>query len=167
VSSSVLLCTHLAAASLALHPADLPHAFARTHSVGSVSRYRVEYARVNGAAGLQEGPLEIDSTAVVYAGPAAARAALRRAAPLHAAGLAVGYPLGDAAHEFVVQLGSALGALLRYTIVWREGRVDASVTVTGRVGVVSAADLAPPARAQEARIVRAATRARRSCPPRS
>jgi hypothetical protein len=85
--------------------------------------------------------------------------------PRHTAGLAVGYRLGDAAHEYVVQLGSALGALLRYTIVWREGSVDASVTVTGRVGVVSAADLAAPARAQQARIVRAATRARRSCPP--
>jgi uncharacterized protein YfiM (DUF2279 family) len=164
VSSSVV-CAHLLAASLALHPADLPHAFAATHATGSATSYRVEFARVNGAAGLQEGPLEIDSTAVVYPGQAAARAALRRAVPRHTAGLAVGYRLGDAAHEYVVQLGSALGALLRYTIVWREGSVDASVTVTGRVGVVSAADLAAPARAQQARIVRAATRARRSCPP--
>jgi hypothetical protein len=148
-----------------LQTADLPHGFGPTYADGSVSHYRVEYARLNGAAGLQEGPLEIDSTAAVYAGAAAARAALRRAVPRNVAGLAVGYRLGDAAREYVVQLGSALGALLRYTIVWRDGAVEASVTVTGRVGVVSAADLAPPARAQETRIVRAATRARRSCPP--
>jgi hypothetical protein len=157
-------CVHLVAAALALHPGDLHGNFARAHAAGSASSYRVEFARVNGAAGLQDGPLEIDSTAVVYPGPAGARAALRRAVPRNVAGLAVGYPRGDEAHEYVVQLGSALGALLRYTIVWRDGAVAASVTVTGRVGVVSAADLAPPARAQEARIVRAATRARRSCP---
>lgn len=162
-----MACGHLVAASLVLHPGDIHGRFARTHAGGSTTSYRVEFARVAGAAGLQDGPLEVDGTATVYAGQAAAKAALRRAVPHHTAGLAVGYRLGDAAHEYVVQLGSALGALLRYTIVWRDGTVDASVTVTGRVGVVSAADLAAPARAQEARIVRAATRARRSCPPRS
>lgn len=167
MSSDVLICAHLVAASLALHPGDLGGKFARTQAGGSVARYHVAFSRVNGAAGLQEGPLEIDSTVVVYPGQGAARAALRRAVPRNTAGLAVGYRLGDAAHEYVVQLGSALGALLRYTIVWREGTVDASVSVTGRVGVVSAADLAAPARAQEARIVRAATRGRRSCPPRA
>jgi len=37
-------------------------------------------------------------------------------------------------------------------LVWREHDVDASIVVTGRVGVVSAADVAPLARRQEARI---------------
>jgi len=167
VSSSLLACTHLLAASLTLHSADLPHGFTRTNAGGSPSSYHVDFARATSAAGLQEGPLEVESRAAVYPAPAGAHAALRRAIPKSAAGLAVGYRLGDEAHEYVVQLGSAVGALLRYTIVWREGVVEASVTVIGRVGVVSAADLAPPARAQQKRILRAATPARRSCPQRS
>jgi hypothetical protein len=42
--------------------------------------------------------------------------------------------------------------VLHYVLIWREHTVDASIVVTGRVGVVSAADLAPLARRQEARI---------------
>jgi hypothetical protein len=49
--------------------------------------------------------------------------------------------------------------MLRYVLIWRERNVDAAITVTGRVGVVSAADLAPLARRQEARIRAALKRA--------
>ena len=167
MSSSVAVCAHIATAALALHAGDLPHGFVRTHVAGSSASYRVEFARATTAAGLQDGPLAVLSSAAVYGSRTAAHAALQRSIPRGAAGLAVGYRVASEAHEYVVQLGSALGALLRYTLVWRDGTIDASVTVIGRVGVVSAADLAAPARAQEARIVTAATRARRSCPGRS
>src|ERR671929_626664 len=163
-------CAHLAAACLVLHAADLPPGFVKEQAARSAAGYRVEYARPTTATGLQEGPLAITSSAAVYGDAAAARAALRRTEPHGTAGLRVGYRVGDEAHEYVVQLGSALGALLRYSLFWRDGRVDASVTVIGRVGVVSSADLAPLARAQEARILgvvhaTAATPARRSSPP--
>jgi hypothetical protein len=167
VSSSLAACAHLSAALLTLHAGDLPHGFARTEASGTAGAYRVEFARPTTATGLQDGPLAIFSSAAVHGDAAAARTALRRSIPRGVAGLAVGYRLGDEAHEYVVQLGSSVGALLRYTLAWRDGPFDASVTVVGRVGVVSAADLAPLARAQEARMVTAARRARRSCPRRS
>jgi uncharacterized protein YfiM (DUF2279 family) len=164
VSSSLAACAHVTAAALTLHAGDLPHGFVRTHSAGSPASYHVEFARATTATGLQDGPLVVLSSADVYSSVTAAHAALQRSIPRSTAGLAVGYRVGSEAREYVVQLGSTLGALLRYTLVWRDGTVDASVTVIGRVGVVSAADLAAPARAQEARIVTAARRARRSCP---
>ncbi len=52
---------------------------------------------------------------------------------------------------------SGLGTMLQYVLIWRERNVDASIVLTGRVGVVSAADVAPLARRQQARI-RAALR---------
>jgi hypothetical protein len=155
------------AACLVLHGGDLPRNFVRTEAAGSAQSYRVEFARPTTVTGLQEGPLAIVSTAAMYPNAAAARNAQRHPLPRGAAELEVGYALGGGAREWVVQLGSALGALLRYTLEWREGRVDASIVVIGRVGVVSAADLAPLARTQEARIVRAATPGRRSSPRRS
>jgi hypothetical protein len=145
-------CAHLAAACLVLHAGDLPPGFVREQAEGSAASYRVAFARLTTATGLQEGPLAITSSAAVYPDAPTARLALRRSAPHGTAGLEVGYRLGDEAHEYVVQLGSAFGALLRYSLFWRDGRVDGSVSVTGRVGVVSSADLAPLARAQEARI---------------
>ena len=109
----------------------------------------------------------IASSATIYRDRATAHTALRRSTPHGAAGLAVDYRLGDEAQGYVVQLGSVVGALLRYTVLWRNGSVDESLVVIGRVGVVSAADLAPLARAQEARTLKAATSARRSCRSRS
>jgi hypothetical protein len=166
VSSSLAVCAHVGAAALALHAGDLPHGFVRTYAAGSSASYHVEFARATTATGLQDGPLAVLSSAHLYGDARAAHAALLRSIPRGTAGLAVGYRVGSEAREYVVQLGSTLGTLLRYTLVWRDGTVDASVTVIGRVGVVSAADLAAPARAQEARIVTAARRARRSCPSR-
>jgi hypothetical protein len=139
----------------------------RTEAAGSSAGSRVEFARPTTATGLQEGPLVIASSATIYRDRATAHAALRRPIPQGAASVAVDYRLGDEAHEYVVQLGSVAGALLRYTVHWRNGSVDQSVVVIGRVGVVSAADLAPLARAQEARVLKAATSARHSCPSRS
>ena len=52
---------------------------------------------------------------------------------------------------------SGVGTLLRYVLIWRERNVDASIVVTGRVGVVSAAEVAPLVLRQDARI-RAALR---------
>jgi hypothetical protein len=157
------LCAHVAAALLVLHTGDLPHGFVRHHAAGSAVRYTVEFVRPTTATGLQDGPLLIESTAERRRNVAAAHAAVRQAVPRGVATLDVDYRLGDEAREYVVQLGSTVGALLRYTLVWRDASVLASIVVVGRVGVVSAADLAPLARAQEARI-KAATRARRSCP---
>jgi len=155
-------CAHVAAAILVLHAGDLPHGFVRHHAGGSAASYTVEFARPTTVTGLQEGPLLIESSAVRETSVAAAHSALRHAVPRGAPTLEVGYRLGDEAREYVVELRSTVGALLRYTLVWRDVSVFASVVVIGRVGVVSAADLAPLVRAQEARI-KAATRARRSC----
>ena len=166
-SSFLAVCTHVSAASLVLHAGDLPHGFVRTEGAGSSAGYRVEFVRPTTATGLQEGPLVIASSATLYRNRATAHAALRRPIPHGAAGVAVDYRLGDEARGYVVQLGSLVGALLRYTVLWRNGSVDESVVVIGRVGVVSAADLAPLARAQEARVLKAATSARHSCPSRS
>jgi hypothetical protein len=44
-----------------------------------------------------------------------------------------------------------------YILIWRERNVDATIVITGRLGIVSAFDLAPLAHRQEARI-RAALR---------
>jgi hypothetical protein len=49
--------------------------------------------------------------------------------------------------------------MLQYRLLWRERNVDASIEITGRVGVVSAADVAPLARRQDARIRAALRRA--------
>jgi hypothetical protein len=59
--------------------------------------------------------------------------------------------------QWVRQGESGLGTMLQYVLIWRERNVDASIVLTGRVGVVSAADVAPLARRQETRI-RAALR---------
>jgi hypothetical protein len=155
-------CAHVAAAILVLHTGDVPHGFVRHQAGGSAASYTVEFVRPTTLTGLQEGPLLIESSAVRKTSAAAAHSALRHSVPRGAPTLAVGYRVGDEAREYVVELGSTVGALLRYTLVWRDASVFASVVVVGRVGVVSAADLAPLVRAQEARI-KAATRARRSC----
>ncbi len=47
---------------------------------------------------------------------------------------------------------------LRYLLVWRKQRVVASLSLTGRFGVVSAHDLASPAKKQEAHIARTLAR---------
>jgi len=164
-----VVCAPIAAA-LVLHRADLPPGFRTGTAVasrlaGGSAGCRVVYSRATTAAGLQEGPLQIQSAAVRYPSAAAARTAFARTpAPRGTARLALDYRIGAQARQYVSENESGFGQLLEYWLVWREGAVEASLLVIGRVGVVSAADLAPLARAQERRIAgrrRASTRAPR------
>jgi hypothetical protein len=125
---------------------------------GRLDGYRVELTRAATATGLQEGPLAIQTSASVYRTAAGAHAAFaydrKHLVPRGTARIALGFRLGDEASEYVSQNASGVGDLLEYTLVWRERNVLASLVVIGRVGVVSAADLAPLASAQDRRIRR-------------
>ena len=108
------------------------------------------------AKGLQEGPLEVISSATVYRSRAGARVAFayasRSLVPAGYGKIPVGFGLGDAAHEWVRQGSSGLGAMLVYFVLWRERDVNASILIVGRVGVVSEGSLELLARPQERRI---------------
>jgi len=134
---------------------------ARLARWGRVGGYEVDFTRPANPAGLQDGPLAVQSTASVYRDETGAGAAFafarRQLVPGGYVPLALGFAVGEEARQWVSQGESGLGTVLHYVVIWRERNVDASVTLTGRVGVVSAFDVAPLARRQEARI-RAALR---------
>ena len=121
---------------------------------GRVDGYEVDFTRHTGT--LQDGPLVIRSSASVYRSKSGARAAFayarRHLVPRGYVPLALGFSIGDEARQWVSQDQSGLGTLLEYVVIWRERNVDGSVVLTGRVGVVSAADVAPLAKKQESRI---------------
>jgi hypothetical protein len=60
--------------------------------------------------------------------------------------LALGFSVGEEARQWVSQGESGLGTMLHYVLIWRERNIDAAIAITGRVGVVSAFDVAPLAR---------------------
>jgi len=123
---------------------------------GRVDGYQVDFRRPARPGTLQDGPLEVTSSASVYRSESGGRVAFayarRHFVPAGYAPLALGFALGEEAYQWVSQGESGVGTLLRYVLIWRERTVDAAIVVTGRVGVVSAADVAPLARRQEARI---------------
>lgn len=118
--------------------------------------YQAQFTRTAEPATLQDGPLAITSSASVYADAAGAQAAFayaaKRLVPAGYVPLALGFAIGEQARQWVRQDASGLGAMLQYTLIWRERNVDAAIVVSGRFGVVSAADLAPLARRQDSRI---------------
>ena len=91
-------------------------AASRLAGFGSEGECRVELVRPVTATGLQEGPLEIESSATVYRDQAGARAAfgyaVRSLVPATYAGLPVDFPLGDRAREWVRQDASTYGTML-------------------------------------------------------
>jgi hypothetical protein len=128
---------------------------------GRIDGYQVDFTRRVAAGTLQDGPIAVKSSASVYRGSGGAHLAFlyatRHLVPAGLVPLPLGFSVGEEARQWVSQGASSLGAMLQYVLTWRERTVDASIVVTGRVGVVSAADLAPFARRQESRI-RAALR---------
>ncbi len=128
---------------------------------GRVAGYEVDFTRPARPATLQDGPLGVMSAASVYRRPSGARAAFAFArmhlVPAGYGPLALGFAVGEEARQWVREGEGGLGTMLQYVLIWRERNVDAAIVVTGRFGVVSAADVAPLARRQEARI-RAALR---------
>jgi hypothetical protein len=142
-----------------LRRSDVGPAFSgRGAPVGSHG-YEVVFTRRTGS--LQDGPREGQSTATVYRTASAAHTAFvsRRRLPVGYVRLQLGFSVGQEARQWVRQGEAGVGTVLQYLLVWREHDVDASIVITGRVGVVSAADVAPLARRQETRI-RAALRLR-------
>jgi hypothetical protein len=134
---------------------------------GKIGGCQVDLVRRLSAAALQEGPLEVVSSASVYRTGSGARAAFayarRSLVPAAYAPLPLGFRLGQEARQYVRGGPSAVGTLLVYLVVWRQRNVNASLVIVGRVGVVSAFDVAPLARRQEAHIrarLRSVTRAR-------
>jgi hypothetical protein len=123
---------------------------------GRIGGYEVDLTRRANPATLQDGPLEIKSSASVYRNKTGARAAFayarRHLVPRSYVPLALGFAVGEEARQWVSQGESGLGTLLEYILIWREANIDASIVLTGRVGVVSAADVAPLAHKQESRI---------------
>jgi hypothetical protein len=105
--------------------------------------------------GIPEGPVEVRSLASVYKTAPGAAAAFAYArnflVPTSFAPLALGFSVGDAARQYVA--GGITGQSLVYVLIWREDRVNASLVLSGRLGELSAGDVAPLARAQQARIV--------------
>lgn len=153
-------------AALVLRLGDLPRGFAvspiGTGSVrvpGAAAAYRVRFSRSVGLATMLEGPFDVRSEAVVYSSERGAEAALahttRSLIPRSFVPLPMGFRLGRQAHQYVVETNAYGAASLGYLVLWREGPVDASISLTGRLGVVSVGDLAPFARKQDARIRRA------------
>jgi hypothetical protein len=128
---------------------------------GRIGGYEIDFRRSASPSTLQDGPLAVTSSASVYRSQTGARAAFayarRHLVPGGYAPLALGFALGDEARLWVSQGDSHLGTMLQYVLIWRTRNIDASIVVTGRVGVVSAFDVAPLARRQQARI-RAALR---------
>jgi hypothetical protein len=129
---------------------------ARLARWGRIDGYQVDFARRASLATLQNGPLEVQSSASVYRSASGARAAFtyahRQLVPAGYVPLALGFAVGDQARQWVRQAASGLGAMIQYLLIWRTRNIDASITVTGRIGVVSAADLAQLARRQETHI---------------
>ncbi len=124
---------------------------------GRLGGYRVRFARPVSLATMQEGPFEIRSEATVYRserGAAAALAYTARLVPKSFVPLPMGFELGQQARQYVVSTSAYGLESLGYVVIWREGRVDASISLTGRLGVVSVGDLAPFAKKQDARIRR-------------
>jgi hypothetical protein len=136
-----------------LRRADVGAAFAaRGAQVGSHG-YEVVFTRRTGS--LQDGPLLVQSTATVYRSASAAHGSLvyrSHHVPVGYVPLQLGFSIGRDARQWVRQGESGAGTVLQYQLLWREREVVASIVITGRVGVVSAADVAPLARRQEARI---------------
>ena len=137
-----------------LRRSDLGAAFtARGAPLGSHG-YEVVFTRRTGS--LQDGPLEVQSSATVYRSARGAHDALvdtaRRRLPVGYVPLQLGFSVGEEARQWVRQGEAGVGTVLQYLLLWREHGVVASIVITGRVGVVSAADVAPLARRQEARI---------------
>ena len=141
-------------------PVDVPPALAgKLRLWGRLGGYRVRFSRPVSVATMQEGPFEIRSEATVYRSRRGAEAALtyttRSLIPKPFVPLPMGFPLGRQAHQYVVETSAYGVESLGYLVVWREGRVDASVSLTGRLGAVSVGDLAPFAKKQDTRIRRA------------
>ena len=135
---------------------DVGAAFKATGASTGAHGYQVEFTRRTGS--LQDGPLFVLSSATVYRSARAAHrafAASTRSAPAGYVSLPLGFSIGEDAHQWVRQGASGVGALLQYRLLWRERNVDASIVITGRVGVVSAADVEPLAKRQETRIRKA------------
>ena len=114
--------------------------------------YEVVLTRRTGS--LQDGPLEVQSSASVYPSASAAHTVLvsRHRLPVGYVPLPLGFSIGQEARQWVRQGEAGVGTVLQYMLIWRSRNVDASLVITGRVGVVSAADVAPLARRQQARI---------------
>ena len=142
-------------------PADLPARFRRWGRIGG---YQVRFSRPLNARTLQRGPLFIASEASVYRTARGAARAFSYTAHFLIAksfiSLPVDFALGaEQAREYVVET-SVLGLQgLHYLLIWRKQRVVASLSLTGRFGVVSAHDVASPAKKQEAHIARTLARA--------
>jgi hypothetical protein len=130
---------------------------------GRIGGYQVRFSRALNARTLQQGPLFIASEASVYRTARGAAAAFSYTVRFLVAksfiSLPVDFALGaDQAREYVAET-SVLGQQgLGYLLVWRTQRVVASLSLTGRFGVVSAHDVASPAKKQETRIARALAR---------
>ena len=141
-------------------PADLP---SRLQRWGRLGGYQVRFSRPLNARTLQQGPLFIASEASVYRTARGAAATFSYTVRFLIAksfiSLPVDFALGaDQARAYVVET-SVLGLQgLRYLLVWRKQRVVATLSLTGRFGVVSAHDLASPAKKQEAHIARTLAR---------
>jgi hypothetical protein len=163
-------------AALVLRLGDLPQGFAVSRTGtgpvegptalatelrlwGRLGGYRVRFSRPVSLATMQEGPFEIRSEAVVYRSGRGAAAALsytvRHLVPRQFVPLPMGFRLGQQARQWVVSTSAYGAESLGYVVIWREGRVDASISLTGRLGVVSVGDLAPFAKKQDTRIRRA------------
>ncbi len=137
-------------------PADL---LTRLQRWGRVGGYRVRFSRRLNARTLQQGPLFIAGEASVYRTARGAAAAFSYSVRFLIAesfiSLPVDFALGaDQARAYVVETSVRGLQGLRYLLVWRKQRVVASLSLTGRFGVVSAHDLASPAKKQEAHIAR-------------
>jgi len=132
-----------------------PALLARLSRWGRTVGYESHFIRVRPQRGIPEGPVEIRSLASVYrtaTGAAASFAYARRfLVPTSFSPLALGFTIGDAARQYVG--GGLSGESLVYILIWRKGRVNASLVLSGRLGELSAGDVAPLARAQQARIV--------------
>jgi hypothetical protein len=135
-----------------LRRSDLGRAFAGRGAPLGSHGYEIVFTRLTGS--LQDGPLEVQSSATVYPSASAAHTAFvsRHRLPVGYVRLQLGFSVGQEARQWVRQGEAGVGTVLQYMLLWREGDVDASIVITGRVGVVSAADVAPLARRQEARI---------------
>ena len=142
-----------------LRRSDVGRAFTGRGAPLGAHGYEVVFTRQTGS--LQDGPLAVQSSATVYRSASAAHSAFvsRHRLPVGYVPLQLGFSVGQEARQWVRQGEAGVGTVLQYMLRWREHEVDASIVITGRVGVVSAADVAPLARHQDARI-RAALRRR-------
>jgi hypothetical protein len=134
----------------------LPGYGARLARWGRLEGYDIVFGRRVGPATLQDGPILVESSASLYRGPGGAHSAFtytrQHFVPPGYVPLQLGFAIGQEARQWVRQGEAGVGTVLQYLVIWRERNVDASIIVTGRVGVVSAADPAPLARAQDRHI---------------